>query len=166
MADTDIKPLVSPWVPEQDVRKQKVLGKGVEEAGEYTSAVARCFIQGINESEPTTGKPNKRWLEEELADVVATSQHLVETFDLDVDFIRQRAEKKHAQLATWFSTEVVRITGTAASYKAVLHEAPYMMTPEAAAVYQKSKPCSLGVGCDEYGVCYADAHGEPDRCPR
>lgn len=24
--------------------------------------------------------------------------------------------------------------------------------------------CSLGVGCDEYGVCYADAHGEPDRC--
>lgn len=22
----------------------------------------------------------------------------------------------------------------------------------------------MGMGCDEYGVCYAAAHGEPDRC--
>lgn len=27
-----------------------------------------------------------------------------------------------------------------------------------------NKPCTLGVGCDEYGTCYAAAHGEPDRC--
>jgi len=26
------------------------------------------------------------------------------------------------------------------------------------------KSCSMGVGCDESGVCYAEAHGEPDRC--
>lgn len=26
--------------------------------------------------------------------------------------------------------------------------------------------CDLGVGCDEAGVCYADAHGEPERCGR
>lgn len=26
-------------------------------------------------------------------------------------------------------------------------------------------PCTMGVGCEEYGVCYAEAHGEPDRCP-
>ena len=25
--------------------------------------------------------------------------------------------------------------------------------------------CTLGVGCDQYGVCYADAHGRPDQCP-
>lgn len=25
--------------------------------------------------------------------------------------------------------------------------------------------CSMGVGCDEAGVCYAAAYGEPDRCP-
>lgn len=25
--------------------------------------------------------------------------------------------------------------------------------------------CSMGVGCDEAGVCYADAHGEPEKCP-
>ena len=24
--------------------------------------------------------------------------------------------------------------------------------------------CTLGVGCDEYGVCYAAAHGQPDQC--
>ncbi|MER9605352.1 hypothetical protein [Mesorhizobium sp. M0243] len=24
--------------------------------------------------------------------------------------------------------------------------------------------CTMGVGCDEYGVCYAAAHGQPDRC--
>jgi dihydrofolate reductase len=26
--------------------------------------------------------------------------------------------------------------------------------------------CSMGVGCDEYGVCYATARNEPDRCPK
>lgn len=26
--------------------------------------------------------------------------------------------------------------------------------------------CDLGVGCEEYGVCYAAAHGQPDRCGR
>ncbi len=26
--------------------------------------------------------------------------------------------------------------------------------------------CNMGVGCDEYGVCYAEAHGQPDRCER
>lgn len=27
------------------------------------------------------------------------------------------------------------------------------------------EPCSLGVGCDEAGVCYADAHNQPEQCP-
>jgi hypothetical protein len=26
-------------------------------------------------------------------------------------------------------------------------------------------PCTMGVGCDEYGVCYANAHGQPRQCP-
>lgn len=26
-------------------------------------------------------------------------------------------------------------------------------------------PCSLGVGCDEMGICYAEAHGAPEHCP-
>lgn len=24
--------------------------------------------------------------------------------------------------------------------------------------------CTLGVGCDETGVCYAQAHGHPEKC--
>ena len=28
------------------------------------------------------------------------------------------------------------------------------------------KPCAMGVGCEEYGVCYASAHGRPDMCER
>jgi hypothetical protein len=27
------------------------------------------------------------------------------------------------------------------------------------------KPCTMGVGCDEYGLCYAEAHGQPSQCP-
>lgn len=30
----------------------------------------------------------------------------------------------------------------------------------------KAAPCSMGVGCDEAGVCYAAAHGRPEMCPR
>lgn len=26
-------------------------------------------------------------------------------------------------------------------------------------------PCTMGVGCDEYGVCYASAHDHPEECP-
>lgn len=28
-----------------------------------------------------------------------------------------------------------------------------------------TRPCDLGVGCDEAGVCYAEAHGQPEQCP-
>lgn len=28
------------------------------------------------------------------------------------------------------------------------------------------KPCDMGVGCDEAGVCFAEAQGQPDRCTR
>lgn len=28
-----------------------------------------------------------------------------------------------------------------------------------------SKPCDLGMGCDEAGICYAIAHDRPEMCP-
>lgn len=31
---------------------------------------------------------------------------------------------------------------------------------------REQRPCSLGVGCEQYGVCYADAHGQPEKCGR
>lgn len=27
-----------------------------------------------------------------------------------------------------------------------------------------TRGCTMGVGCQETGICYAAAHGEPDRC--
>lgn len=30
----------------------------------------------------------------------------------------------------------------------------------------KNTGCSMGVGCDEIGVCFAEAHGEPSQCCR
>lgn len=102
MTEVTINPLVSPWVPESDPRRAKVLGKAVEESGEYTSALARCLIQGIDECEPVTKKPNKLWLEEEAADALATLRHVIETFGLDESFIAARFQKKYDQLQTWF----------------------------------------------------------------
>ena len=26
--------------------------------------------------------------------------------------------------------------------------------------------CSMGVGCDEMGICYANANGKPENCPK
>ena len=103
---SEIKPLVSPWVPESSPKRLKILGKALEEGGEYVSAVARCLIQGIDESEPVTGKPNKQWLEEELADVLATSRLIVEEFGLDQQFLIDRMNKKVDQLKTWHSMPV------------------------------------------------------------
>jgi hypothetical protein len=31
---------------------------------------------------------------------------------------------------------------------------------------RRGRPCPMGVGCDEAGVCYAAAHGRPEECPR
>lgn len=70
MAEHPDRPL-NPWIPERDPIRLAILGKLVEELTECASAAARCMIQGIEGSEPTTGKPNHQWLFEELADVAA-----------------------------------------------------------------------------------------------
>lgn len=31
---------------------------------------------------------------------------------------------------------------------------------------EDDEACTMGAGCDEAGVCYAAAHGEPERCPK
>lgn len=79
----------------------KHLGKLAEEACELGSALARCIIQGIDESEPVTGKANREWLEDEIADVMANSYLVMEFFKLDADRILARAERKKAHLQAW-----------------------------------------------------------------
>ena len=93
--------LVSPWVPTSNPVDLKHLGKLGEELGEASAAVSRCVIQGIDEREPVTGKLNREWLEDELADVKATMDLAVERFGLDRDRMTARADRKRAALRVW-----------------------------------------------------------------
>ena len=94
-------PRVNPWVPMSRPLDLKHLGKLAEELGEAAAAVARCIIQGIDEAEPLTGKPNRQWLEEELADVHATLWLVVRHFSLDPDRLIDRAADKSVRLMRW-----------------------------------------------------------------
>lgn len=97
----EINPLMHPWFPETDTNSVRALGKTLEELGECTSAVARCLIQGIEEHEPVTKKPNRLWLEHEIADVIAQFEILIQHFDLDRIAIRQRKDRKRQQMEEW-----------------------------------------------------------------
>lgn len=92
---------VNPWRPMNDPAALKHLGKLGEEAGELCSAATRCIIQGIDESEPVTGKPNREWLEDEIADVIANANLTIELFGLDEDRIMRRISDKMARLMVW-----------------------------------------------------------------
>lgn len=94
------KPL-NPWQPERDPVNLAVLGKAIEEMGEAISMLGRCIIQGIEEAEPVTGKPNRVALEDELADVAATAAMVVERFKLHTDRMSGRVAAKTDHLTRW-----------------------------------------------------------------
>src|SRR4030095_14422990 len=94
-------PKMNPWTPMKDPVDLKHLGKLIEELGECTSAASRCIIQGVDEREPVTDKANRRWLAEELADVLAGVELCIEHFNLDVGFIALRKAGKKQQLRSW-----------------------------------------------------------------
>lgn len=91
----------SPWKPEQDIRRLRVLGKLIEELNELSSAAARCIIQGIDEEEPTTKVPNRTWLADEIADVWCNIQIALEVFELNTDYIEERTARKMHYLKKW-----------------------------------------------------------------
>jgi hypothetical protein len=92
---------LNPWQPESNALALALLGKLSEEVGELTAAVARCMIQGINESEPVTGKPNRDWLEDELADVSAAGSLVIEYFGLNDRRMDARFDRKREHLKAW-----------------------------------------------------------------
>ena len=98
--DEDL-PFPNPWNPITKPIDLKHLGKLLEELGEATSAASRCLIQGIYEREPVTGKVNKEWLEDELADVMANVELVMDHFDLDKWRMLARLQKKKKHLAEW-----------------------------------------------------------------
>lgn len=91
----------SPWHPITTEPELKVLGKLGEELNECGSAASRCIIQGVDEAEPVTGKVNRIWLQEEVADVLAHLRLTVDHFGLDESFIAARAERKLQYGRTW-----------------------------------------------------------------
>lgn len=101
VTSTNIMGFISPWHPITDAVDLKHLGKLGEETGELSAAVSRCIIQGVDEAEPVTGKVNREWLEDEIADVLANSNLVVERFNLDKRRIHDRAQRKMADLRRW-----------------------------------------------------------------
>lgn len=93
--------LASPWQPVTNTLDLKHLGKLAEELSELGQVVARCIIQGVDEVQPVTGKSNKLWLEEEVADVYANLQLVRSRFKLDDEFIEQRVKDKRDYLRNW-----------------------------------------------------------------
>ncbi len=91
----------NPWVPMSDVKSVRVLGKLLEELNEAGAASARCLIQGIDEAEPVTGKVNREWLEDELADVMANIYLAMEHFNLRSARMVDRTGKKMEHLRGW-----------------------------------------------------------------
>jgi hypothetical protein len=92
---------LNPWQPMSRPIDLKHIGKLQEELGEASAACARCVIQGIDENEPVTGKPNRQWLEDELADVFANIDLVVAHFGLDADRILARVDRKKEHLRGW-----------------------------------------------------------------
>lgn len=91
----------NPWEPETDKYRLAVLGKLAEEASELATAAARCIIQGIDESEPVTGKPNREWLEDEIADVLANIYRVRNAFGLNGQRIIERSDNKCTYIKEW-----------------------------------------------------------------
>lgn len=99
MADETV--VYNPWHPMKDTVDIKHLGKLGEETGELSAIISRCLIQGIYEQEPVTGKFNVNALEEEIADVLANIDLVVQRFNLNKGFILIRREEKVKRLTDW-----------------------------------------------------------------
>jgi hypothetical protein len=91
----------NPWHPITDTVDLKHLGKLGEECNELGSAVSRIIIQGVDEAEPVTGKINREWLEDEIADVEANIELVKRRFSLDRNRIHRRRIRKMLHLAKW-----------------------------------------------------------------
>lgn len=89
----------NPWHPMINSIDLKHMEKLIEELNECGSAAARCIIQGIDETEPTTNKLNRKWLEDEIADVYANLSLVITRFDLNIN--GDRIENKKKRLIQW-----------------------------------------------------------------
>jgi hypothetical protein len=89
------------WCPVTEPRTLRILGKLIEELNEAGTAAARCIIQGIDGMSPESGQINRRWLQDELADVIANIEIASAELKLDRDDMRMRTSLKKARLTEW-----------------------------------------------------------------
>lgn len=100
----------SPWTPPDfDPVTRKAINKLGEENSELTTVLFRIQNQtdGLDAIIPGETKTNRQWLEEEIADVMATSALAVKHLKLDLEFIEQRARKKTVYLEKWYMMEPI-----------------------------------------------------------
>lgn len=95
---------LSDWQPITDKHDLAVIGKLGEEVCELGSALFRSVIQGLDECEPKTHKVNRRWVEEEIADVLALTALAISRLDLDGKAIDERCKRKIAYKLPWFAS--------------------------------------------------------------
>ncbi|TCM56197.1 hypothetical protein C8J36_103569 [Rhizobium sp. PP-F2F-G48] len=87
------------WKPEPNVLIHQALGKACEEASELANILARCLIQGLDQSEPVSGKSNRKALSDEIADLDAAVQWLRELTGEEYD--EERADRKLNGFRQW-----------------------------------------------------------------
>lgn len=87
------------WKPEPDILIHQALGKACEEASELSNILARCLIQGLDQREPVSGKPNRKALSDEIADLDAAIQWLRELIGDEYD--EERADRKLRGFRQW-----------------------------------------------------------------
>lgn len=107
---------ISDWAPIDNKHDLAVLGKLIEEAGELVSAAARCLIQGIDEKQPVTGKVNKEWLEDEIADCMALQITAISRLGLNLVRILERRDRKMEYKKPWFDALANPIPGWLAEW--------------------------------------------------
>lgn len=88
------------WLPEPDLVIHQALGKAAEETGELAKELARAMIQGLDASDPKTGKTNRQKLLEEIADLDAAVTWLREVADLG-EYKNARVITKLAGFREW-----------------------------------------------------------------
>lgn len=104
MDDSDIpKKPPSMWVPMVDPYELGLMTKLGEEAGELGSAASRCMAQGLDEAHPETGKINRHWLEDEIADIYSKFDEVVVGLGLDIERIQKGRKAKFEFHRTWFA---------------------------------------------------------------
>lgn len=99
--------MTQPWMPITDPATLKRLGKLNEELGECTSASARCLIQGFDGTEPDTGKVNRQWLLEELADVEAQAVCTLDMLKLSEEESQQYEERRNRKIKQMLEWEAM-----------------------------------------------------------